>query len=112
VGVFPEARQPQIRLQLSTTLKAVLSQQLLVKAGGSGRAAACEAMVVTPAIRNLIREGKTPQMLSSILASANVGSLTMDNCLINMSKRGIITPETAYEASVDKDYIRKYINVR
>ena len=112
VGVFPEARQPQIRLQLSTTLKAVLSQQLLVKAGGSGRAAACEAMVVTPAIRNLIREGKTPQMQSSILASANVGSLTMDNCLINMSKRGVITPEAAYEAAMDRDYIKKYITVR
>jgi len=112
VGVFPEARQPQIRLQLSTTLKAVLSQQLLVKAGGKGRAAACEVMVVTSAIRNLIREGKTPQMLSSMLASSSVGSLTMDNCLINMTKRRIITPEAAYEAAVDKDYFKKYVSLR
>lgn len=112
VGVFPEAKQGQIRLQLSTTLKAVLAQQLLVRSSGKGRAAACEVMVVTSAIRNLIREGKTPQMQSSILASANVGSLTMDNCLINMSKRGIVSPEAAFEAAMDKDYFKKYISIR
>lgn len=112
VGVFPEARQPQIRLQLSTTLKAVLSQQLLVKADGHGRVAACEIMIVTPAIKNLIREGKTPQMLSSILSSAAVGSMTMDNCLINMVKRKLVSSEEALEASFDKDYFKKYIQIR
>lgn len=112
VGVFPEARQQQIRLQLSTTLKAVLSQQLLVRKGGKGRAAACEVMVVTSAIKNLIREGKTPQMASSMLASSNEGSLTMDNCLINMVKKDIITPETAAEAANDRDYLSKHIMFR
>ncbi|NCB32309.1 MAG: PilT/PilU family type 4a pilus ATPase [Erysipelotrichia bacterium] len=105
VGTFAADRQPQIRLQLSTTLKAVLSQQLLVKKGG-GRAAACEAMIVTPAIRNQIREGKTPQMHSSMLAARNEGSITMDNCLIDMVKRNIITSETAAANAVDAEYVK------
>lgn len=112
VGVFPAERQQQIRLQLSTTLKAVLSQQLLVRKGGQGRVAACEVMVVTPAIRNLIREGKTPQMVSSMLSGASEGSLTMDNCLIKMVKEGTISSKTAYEACNDKDYLKKYVSIR
>lgn len=107
VGVFPEERQPQIRMQLSTTLMAVLSQQLLVRASGQGRMVACEVMIAIPAIRNLIREGKTPQMQSSLLSSASEGSLTMDNCLLNMVNHGDITPETAMEACADKDYMKR-----
>ena len=112
VGVFPAARQQQIRLQLSTTLKAVLSQQLLVRKSGQGRVAACEVMVVTPAIKNLIREGKTPQMMSSMLSGASEGSLTMDNCLIKMVKEGSISSKIAYEACNDKEYMKKYVSIR
>lgn len=108
VGVFPAERQPQIRLQLSTTLKAVLSQQLLVRKGGKGRVAACEVMVVTAAIKNLIREGKTPQMVSSMLSGASEGSVTMDNYLIQLLKKGVISGDTAMEAANDKLYLRKY----
>ncbi|MDD3277255.1 MAG: PilT/PilU family type 4a pilus ATPase [Lachnospiraceae bacterium] len=108
VGVFPADRQPQIRLQLSTCLKAVLSQQLLVKKGGHGRVAACEAMVVTAAIRNLICEGKTPQMLSSMLSGAAEGSITMDNFLVKLLKDRKISQETALEACSDKAYLKKY----
>ena len=86
VGTFPAEHQQQIRLQLSTTIKAVLSQQLLVKKGGKGRIAACEVMISTPAIRNQIREGKTPQMESAILTSAKEGSVTMDNYLLKLVK--------------------------
>ena len=107
VGTFSAERQPQIRMQLSTTLKAVLAQQLLVRKGGRGRCAACEAMYVTPAIRNLIREGKTPQMQSALLSSANQGSITMDNCLMNMIRSGLIDVDTAIEAAADPDYIRQ-----
>ncbi len=107
VSVFPEARQAQIRLQLSTTLKAVLSQQLLVRAGGKGRVVAAEVMLVTQAIQNLIREGKTPQMQSFMLSSADQGAITMDNCLIKMAMDGKILPQTAEEAGVDKEYIKK-----
>ena len=107
VGTFPAEHQQQIRLQLSTTLKAVLSQQLLLKKGGKGRVAACEVMISTPAIRNQIREGKTPQMESAILTSAKEGSVTMDNYLIKLVKEGMIDPETAIDASNKPDYVRQ-----
>ncbi len=107
VGVFPEARQTQIRVELASTLKAILSQQLLVRAGGKGRAAACEVMVVTGALRAQIREGKDAQMQSSLLSSASQGSITMDNCLIDMVGKGIITPETAFDNCADKDYMQR-----
>ena len=108
VGVFPAERQPQIRIQLSTTLRAVLSQQLLPKRDNIGRIAACETMVVTPAIRNLIREGKTPQMVSAMLSSASEGSITMDNFLIKLLREKKISPEVAVEAASDKIYVRKH----
>ena len=111
VSVFPEARQGQIRLQLSTTLKAVLSQQLLVRANGHGRVVAAEVMITTSAIQNLIREGKTPQMQSFMLSSADQGAITMDNCLIQMAMDGKILPQTAEEAGVDRDYIRKKLQL-
>ena len=107
VGTFPADRQSQIRLQLSTTLKVVLSQQLLVRKEGKGRVCACEAMVVTPAIQNMIREGNTPQMQSAMLSSREQGSITMDNCLIQMVKDNKITAETAEEAASDPAYVRK-----
>lgn len=107
VGVFPEDKQPQIRMQLSMTLRAVLAQQLVPRAGGQGRAAACELMMITPAIRNLIRDGKTPQMQSYLLSSAKEGSITMDNFLIRMAKEGVITPQTAVDASRDPQEVRR-----
>ncbi len=111
VSVFPEARQGQIRLQLSTTLKAVLSQQLLVRANGHGRVVAAEVMIVTQAIQNLIREGKTPQMQSFMLSSADQGAITMDNCLIQMAMDGRILPQTAEEAGIDRAFIRKKLQL-
>lgn len=107
VGVFPEDKQPQIRMQLSMTLRAVLAQQLVPRAGGRGRAAACELMMVTPAIRNLIRDGKTPQMQSYLLSSAKEGSVTMDHFLIRMAKDGVITPQTAVDASQNPQNLRQ-----
>lgn len=109
VGSFPAERQSQVRLELSTCLKAVVSQQLLPKKIGKGRVAACEVMVVNPAIRNLIREGKTPQMFSAMLSSAAEGSITMDNALIKMVKEQVIDVKTAQEAAHDKEYIRRSI---
>lgn len=107
VQVFPEGRQTQIRMQLSMTLKAVLSQQLLVKKGGEGRCLACELMIVTPAIKNLIREGKTPQIANSMATSASEGSITMDNCLIKLFKDKLIDGDTARNAAFDIEYVKK-----
>ncbi|MDO4502429.1 MAG: PilT/PilU family type 4a pilus ATPase [Coriobacteriia bacterium] len=110
VEVFPEGQQRQVRLQLSTTLVAVLSQQLLPKRDGSGRVLAAELMMVTPAIRNLIREAKTPQIASSLATSANVGSISMDNALINLNKQRLISADAAIEACIDPEYVKR--NVR
>ncbi len=107
VNTFPAEKQHQVRAQLSSTLRATLSQQLLVRKGGKGRIVACECMINTPAIANLIREGKTPQMHSSMLSSANIGAITMDNCLIKMVGDGSIDRQTAIDACNDKDYVKK-----
>ena len=98
VDVFPEGRQRQIRVQLSMSLKAVVSQQLLRKVGG-GRVAACEIMVVDHAISNLIREGKTPQIRNSLQTSAALGSITMENAVQKLLREGVISPEVAAKAT-------------
>ena len=109
VGAFPADRQSQMRLELSTCLKAVVSQQLLPKRSGKGRVAAYEVMVVNPAIKNLIREGKTPQMFSAMLSGAAQGSITMDNALIKMVKEQIIDAKTAQGAAHDREYIKRSV---
>ncbi len=106
VDVFPAERQRQIRMQLSMTLQAVLSQQLLPRQGG-GRVAACELMMMSNAIRNLIREGKTPQIANAVATSAELGSITMDNALIRLYREKKITAEAACQAAHDADYVRK-----
>ena len=98
VDVFPAERQQQIRLQLSMTLKAVLSQQLLPKASGSGRVLACEVMKTDDAIRNLIREGKTPQIQNAIQTGGAIGNILMDRALQNLYRSGSITRETMEQA--------------
>jgi twitching motility protein PilT len=107
VDVFPEGRQRQIRLQLSQTLAAVVSQQLLTRRDESGRCAACEVMVVNAAIRNLIREGKTPQIANSMATSADIGSITMDNALIQLMHAGKISSEVAQTYAFDPEYVRR-----
>lgn len=102
VDVFPADRQRQIRLQLSMSLKAVVSQQLLPRRSG-GRVAACEVMVVDYAIRNLIREAKTPQIVNAIQTSAANGNITMNNAVMQLLNKGDITPEVAQEAFNDGD---------
>ena len=87
VSVFPDGRQRQIRTQLAATLRVVMSQQLVERQGG-GRIAACEVMVVNAAIRNLIREGKTPQMESFITMNSREGSILMDHALTELARAG------------------------
>ena len=98
VDVFPAERQQQIRLQLSMTLKAVLSQQLLPRASGKGRVLACEVMKTDGAIRNLIREGKTPQIVNSIQTTGSIGNILMERALQNLLNAGTITRETYEQA--------------
>ncbi len=102
VDVFPGERQKQIRMRLSMTLMAVLSQQLLKKKGG-GRVCACECMIVNGAVRNLIREGKTPQIANALATSAELGSITMDNSIIKLLKEDKIDAETARAAATTRN---------
>ena len=107
VNVFPEGQQKQIRLQLSTTLRAVLSQQLLPRKSGKGRVAACEVMIVNSAIRNLIREGKTPQMESFIAMNAQNGSILMDAALQRLVRDGTVSQQTALSYARDPENFGK-----
>ncbi|MGV3617110.1 MAG: type IV pilus twitching motility protein PilT [Fimbriimonas sp.] len=102
VDVFPTDQQDQIRVLLGNTLEGVISQQLMPKLGG-GRCAAIEIMMGTPAIRNLIREGKTHQMYSIIETSAQIGMQTMDRCLADHFRAGRVAYEECLMRAVDKE---------
>ena len=106
VQVFPEGMQIQIRLQLSMCLQAVLTQQLIPRKAG-GRALACEMMVVTDAIRNLIRNGNTPQIANAIATSVAIGGQTMDQALVKLIRGGQITREMAMRYAHEPEYVRK-----
>ncbi len=106
VQVFPEGMQTQIRLQLSMCLQAVITQQLLPKKGG-GRALAAEMMVVTDAIRNLIRNGNTPQIANAIATSAAIGGQTMDQALVRLVRGGQVTKDVALQYAHQQDYVKK-----
>lgn len=106
VQVFPEGMQTQIRLQLSMCLVAVLTQQLVQKKGG-GRVLACEFMLVTDAIRNLIRGGNTPQIANAIATSAAIGGQTMDQALVRLVRSNLISKDTALHYAHDEAFVKK-----
>ncbi|MEE9343458.1 MAG: type IV pilus twitching motility protein PilT [Gammaproteobacteria bacterium] len=105
IDVFPAAEKTMVRSMLSESLRAVISQTLLKKTGG-GRVAAHEIMIGTPAIRNLIREGKVAQMYSSIQTGQSVGMQTLDQNLLDMVQRGIVSKLDAASKAMDKDLFR------
>ena len=107
VDVFPAAQQAQIRMQLSMSLQAVVCQQLLPHMSGRGRVVATEVMVANSAIRNLIREGKTPQISNAIATSGAEGNHLMDSSLISLFKQRKITSDVAIKAAHDRDYVRR-----
>ncbi len=102
VDVFPADQQEQIRVLLGNTLEAVISQQLLPKLGG-GRCASLEIMLGIPAIKNLIREGKTHQMYSVLETSASLGMMTMDKTLAELFRQGYVSYDECLQRSVDKE---------
>ena len=99
IDVFPPHQQQQIRVQLAGTLAGVVSQQLLPTADGKGRVVAAEVLVATPAVRNLIREGKTHQIYTSMQAGGKHGMQVMDQHLAELVKKGKITYEMGLERS-------------
>ncbi|MDX6198937.1 MAG: twitching motility protein PilT [Actinomycetota bacterium] len=97
IDVFPPHQQQQVRVQLAGSLQGVVCQQLLRTADGKGRVVATEILVATPAIRNLIREGKTHQIYSAMQAGAKFGMATMDQHLAELVKKGKVTYDAALE---------------
>jgi twitching motility protein PilT len=102
IDVFPPHQQPQIRAQLSNILMAICSQRLIPAIGG-GRIAAAEVLVVTPAVRNIIREGKTHQLDAVIQTGAEFGMQSMDKVLAKLIHEGTITYDEARNFAVDLD---------
>lgn len=109
VDVFPPDQQQQIRIQLSTVLQAVISQQLIKRADNTGRVAAMEIMLCNSAIRNHIREGKTFQIMNSIQTNRKDGMIAMDASIADLYKKNVITYEDAIEHAVDRDFISKLL---
>lgn len=103
VDVFPSHQQQQVRVQLSSVLKGVVCQTLLPTKDGKGRVAAREVMVVTPAISNLIREGKTHQLYSVMQAGGQFGMQTMDAALAELVRNGVVPFEVAKERCRNAD---------
>ena len=104
VDQFPADRQQQIRVLLSDALKCVISQMLLKKKGG-GRVAALESLFVGPAIANLIREGKTPQIVSQMQTGRAYGQKLMVDSMVELVKAGTVDPLEAYLKAVEKDML-------
>ncbi len=107
IDVFPPHQQQQIRVQLSSIIEGVMSQQLLPREDGSGRVPALEIMIATPAIRNLIREGKTHQIASAMQTGGRLGMKTMDMSIAELYRQRVITKEVAIEFSVDRENMEK-----
>ena len=103
IDVFPPYQQQQIRTQLSLTLQGIISQQLLPRRSGTGRAVAVEILVATPAVRNLVREGKSHQLLTVIQTGAKTGMQSMDAALRDLCRAGIVADEEALMRASDPD---------
>jgi twitching motility protein PilT len=107
VDVFPPQQQQQVRVQLSVSLQGIVTQQLLPTADGRGRAVATEVLVPTPAVRNLIREGKTHQIYSTLQTGASFGMQTMDSALAQLVREHKITRELAEARSSTPEELRR-----
>jgi twitching motility protein PilT len=111
IDVFPPHQQQQVRVQLSVTLQGIMTQQLLPTADGSGRIVCCEVLGLTPAVRNLIREGKTHQIRSVLQTGGAQGMQSMDSALAQLVRAGKITRELAESRSSQPDELRRLLGV-
>lgn len=103
VDVFPAEEKEMVRAMLSESLRAVISQTLLKTKDGAGRVAAHEIMLGTPAIRNLIRENKIAQMYSAIQTGQSLGMQTLDQCLMELVRRNVVSTAEARLRAQNKD---------
>lgn len=109
INTFPVNKQPQIRTMLSTSLRAIVSQQLLKTLDGKGRVAAVEILINTSAASNILREGKSEQLQNIIQSGSAHGMQSMDNALHNLVQGQRIAPQTAFEAANDKGSFTQYL---
>lgn len=110
IDVFPPHQQGQIRVQLAATIMGVCTQQLLPTMDGKDRIPACEVLIPTPAVRNLIREAKTHQIYSVMQTGARFGMLTMDSSLAELVRRGRITRDLALRRSSNPEELERLIS--
>src|SRR5712691_374067 len=109
IDVFPPHQQQQVRVQLSTTLQGVVTQQLIPTVDGQGRVAAAEIMIATPGIRNLVREGKVHLIYSAMQAGGRYGMQTMDMSLASHVKAGRISQQMAFERCHDAEELQRLV---
>ena len=109
IDVFPPHQQQQVRVQLSIALQGVMTQTLIPTSDGASRVVACETLVPTAAVRNLIREGKTHQILSAMQTGSGVGMQTMDAALAGLVRAGKISQRTAEERSSTPDELKRIL---
>lgn len=107
--VFPHGEQPQIRNTLSTVLRVVVAQNLFKRIDKKGRCAALEILVCTPAVGNLIRDAKTVQIASVMQTGKAVGMQTLDDAIQELLTKKWISPEEAYDKSIDKNRFAKLL---
>ncbi len=108
VNAFPHDKQAHVRTMLSTSLRGVISQQLIPRSDKRGRVAALEVLINTPAVANLIRQGKLDQLESAMQSGGQQGMVTMDSALQTLLDRGLITGRAAYERSDNKQRFDKF----
>jgi twitching motility protein PilT len=109
IDVFPPYQQQQVRIQLSTALEGVIYQLLVPRRDNSGRVAAVEVMLASPAIRNLIRESKTYQMMNTIQTGVKSGMQTLNQSLAELCHNGVITSEEAIARSIDPEELQEML---
>jgi twitching motility protein PilT len=109
IDVFPAHQQQQIRVQLAAALQGVVTQQLVPRADGRGRAVSSEVLVATAAVRNLIREGKTHQIYSAMQAGGRYGMQTMDQSLAALVRSGQVSLDVAVERCANEDDLRRLV---
>jgi len=109
IEVFPENQQEQIRNTLADGIRAVICQSLFKRTDKKGRVAALEIMIATPAVRNLIREGKTYQIQSMLQTGKKYGMQTLDDAIMSLLERNIINPDEAYAKAVEKSKFVPFI---
>jgi twitching motility protein PilT len=109
IDIFPAEQQAQVRMQLSIGLQGIVTQQLLPTVDGAGRVVACEVLIPTPAVRNLIREGKTHQIYAAIQTSGSIGMQTMDAHLAQLVRMGRVSRQLAEQRAAVPEELKRLL---